>query len=70
MSLIGTEWTCQRIRRSSENLMLPLKPSACDPQRLLRLVLLQRYRQPTQTEGSLKSDLSSLQLQNYSVRVL
>ena len=36
----------------------------------LRLALLQRHRHPTQTEGSLKSDLSSLQLQNYSVRVL
>jgi hypothetical protein len=42
-----------------------------DPKRtsiLLRLVLLQRYRQAAHTEGGRKSDLSSLQLQNYAVR--
>ena len=47
--------------------------SANDPQRtstLLCLVLLQRYRQPAHAEGGRKSDLSSLQLQNYAVRVL
>jgi hypothetical protein len=31
-------------------------------------VLLQRCRHPAQAEGSLKSDLASLQLQNHSVR--
>jgi hypothetical protein len=37
---------------------------------LLRLMLLQRYRHPAQTEGSLKPNLLSLQLQNNAVRVL
>ena len=39
-------------------------------QTVLRLVLLQRYRQTAQAERGLKTDLSSLQLQDDAFRVL
>lgn len=68
MSASGTSQTSQLHRLMSAFGAKPLTQSG--HQTVLRLVLLQRYRQTAQAERGLKTDLSSLQLQDDAFRVL